>query len=59
MLSSKTMKRLSGKSVAYDVVVIGGGPAGMMAAGQAASRGAKARVEKILIPARSISEKTR
>lgn len=35
------MKKSSEKFVIYDVIVIGGGPAGMMAAGQAASRGAK------------------
>ncbi|MEQ1666516.1 MAG: FAD-dependent oxidoreductase, partial [Bdellovibrionales bacterium] len=35
------MKKSSEKFVIYDVIVIGGGAAGMMAAGQAASRGAK------------------
>ncbi|MBP9836479.1 MAG: NAD(P)/FAD-dependent oxidoreductase [Candidatus Pacebacteria bacterium] len=35
------MKKSSEKFVIYDVIVIGGGPAGMIAAGQAASRGAK------------------
>ena len=35
------MKKSSNQSGDYDVIVVGGGPAGMMAAGQAAARGAK------------------
>ena len=41
MFTSKIMKKSSEKFVIYDVIVIGGGPAGMMATGQDASRGAK------------------
>ncbi|MDP4275105.1 MAG: NAD(P)/FAD-dependent oxidoreductase, partial [Bacteroidota bacterium] len=39
----------------YDVIVIGGGAAGLMAAGQAGSRGAKVLVlEKMGQPARKL-----